>query len=226
MIAIGNFTFPKHTTLVQTNTIEAKSKVRKEIYVQSVLRKENIAELKRTLDELQKSVESFDRQQVPLSINTGRYYLGRRRSMQITPAASEPLAWIEFQVLTNDRYERSLILHRHEQNLYFGQAVFSLFGLGNWNAPLMLTLESSETLSGVQVSTANETFAITGPIDMSQPLTIDAENRQVISGETNLYAAANESFPAIVPGPNQVTVKVEPASAEVTCTVQYRDYWV
>ena len=183
-------------------------------------------ELERAMGELQEMMESFDLQQVPLSVHPGRFYLGRRRSLRITPAAMEPLAWVEFHALTDDRYERSLILHRHEQNLYFGQAMFSMFNLGNWIAPFVLTLESIESLNSIQVSAAGETFSINGPIDMTQPLLIDSESRQVTAGDENLYASANETFPVLVAGSNQVTVKVQPSSADVQCSVQYRDYWI
>ena len=79
MIAIGAFQFPERNTVLQVNLIEAKSKVRKEIQIQSLVQSESKTAHKDDLSKLQSAVEAFDRQQTALSLSRGRYYQGRRR---------------------------------------------------------------------------------------------------------------------------------------------------
>ncbi|MEW6233973.1 MAG: hypothetical protein AB1656_01170 [Candidatus Omnitrophota bacterium] len=226
MIAIGNFSFPEKTTSLQTAVIEAKSKVRREIRIQSLLRKENRETLQAALGELQASVEAFDRREADLSIHPGRYFYGRRRSLQIVPSPCDSLAFAELMVLTDDRYERGRILHNHDLEAYWGRADFALFNLGNWISPLKIALEFDGEASSLKITANENVFSLTNPYAAGQSLVIDSETRQtMLDGET-FHAAADQNYPFLAPGSNHLLIHIEPMSAKVRCSAQYRDVWV
>ncbi len=218
MISIGDFSFPPRTTTVQVYLIEAKSKVRKEIRILSMLEE--------PADELQKAVESFDRGEASLSIHPGRFYQGRRRKLHINPTLPPPLVWVDLLVLTNDRYERSSSLHTQSKYVSFGQADFELDNAGNWDAPISISIQPADPLLRVEILSGSDPFVINQSLTSGSILEIDSENRRVVVDGINCYSSANKEFPLLMPGSHLVTVQVEPADAEVLCTVRYRDFWI
>jgi len=226
VIAIGNFSFPENTTSLQTAVIEAKSKVRREIRIQSLLRKENREALQADLAELQANVEAFDRREADLSIHPGRYFYGRRRSLQIAPSPCDALAFAELLVLTDDRYERGRILHSHNLDAYWGRADFALFNLGNWISPLKMALVFESEVSSLQITANESVFSLTNSFVAGQSLVIDSETRQTLLDGETLHAAADQNYPFLAPGSNHLLIRIEPTSAKVHCSAQYRDVWV
>ncbi|MGC9329837.1 MAG: phage distal tail protein [Candidatus Hinthialibacter sp.] len=218
MITIGDFSFPERTTIAQVSVIEAKSKVRKEIRIQSML--------KGSLEPLRRAIEAFDRGDAALSLQAGRYYMGRRREFMAASNLPGGAAWVDFWVLTRDRYERSEALHAHVVEITTGQGDFSLFHLGNWTAPLCAVLHPSQTVEKIEITTAAEVFALEENIPAGGELIVDSETRQVFVDGENRRASAGLSFPHLTPGANAVTVQTRPAEAAATCTLQYRDRWV
>ncbi len=217
MISVGNFEFPKRSTIMQVNTIEAKSKVRKEIRIQSMIDK--------SMEMLENAVETFDQGETHLSLHPGRYYLGRRRSFRSASNLRGSRAWVEFTALTSDRYERSLSLHTHSLSGFFGRAALSLFNVGNWMAPLHISIKAIHAIQQVEICIGNRNYALDESIDKDQTLIIDSESRSLYKDEQNL-ARSMDDFPSLEVGTNQVTVQTQPSNAEFFCTIQYRDFWI
>lgn len=226
MIAIGSFQFPDHLTTTHLTIIEAKSKVRKEIRIQSLLRLNNPRLLEDTLNQFRGELESFDRQETELYLHQGRFYKGRQRHVQIVPSPDQSLAFIDLLVLTNDRYEWGSILHTHQQKLFNGQALFSLFNLGNWVTSPLITITPTETIESVQLKTLQEDFSLNQSIENGQTLIIDSETYSTKLDGNTIHSAINENYPVLLPGSNHITIRTQPTSAEVHCTIQYRDKWV
>jgi hypothetical protein len=226
MISVGNYSFPDNTTMLHVHEIEAKSKVRKEIRIQSLISRHNESALLNDLSSLRAAMESFDRQLATLSLSPGKYVCGRKRSFQIIPYPAEALAWIDLLILTNDRYERSVILHRHETEILAGRAVFPLFNRGNWLAPLRMTVIPANDISAIHVQTETSEFTLSTPITEGQIAIIDAENRSVLVGNNNAYSAGNEEFPFLQAGSNHLTISIEPSTVTAQCKIEYRDVWI
>lgn len=226
MITLGAFSFPPETTLLQVNQIEAKSKVRKEIRIRSLLAEVNETALQQRLSDLRAAVEYFDQQQAYLSLSPDRFYRGRQRFLQTMPFPQESIAWTELLILTHDRYERSLAQHQLSLVVQNGSADFTLTNQGNWPAPLYVSLTPSQLLTAVHLTFGETTFTVTAEIPADTALVIDTENRKVTLGEESLYAFSNEAFPSLVAGANSLSLQIEPSSSETYCTIQFRDYWV
>ncbi|MBN2326316.1 MAG: hypothetical protein JXR73_04115 [Candidatus Omnitrophica bacterium] len=218
MITIGDFSFPERTTIAQVSVIEAKSKVRKEIRIQSML--------KESPEALQRAIEAFDRGDASLSLQAGRYYMGRRRELLATSNLPGGATWVDFLVLTRDRYERSEAIHAHLVEITTGRGDFSLFNLGNWTAPLCAVLRPSQAVERFEITTASEVFALEETIPAGGELIVDSDARQVYVNGENRRASAGLSFPHLIQGANVVAVQTLPAEAAATCTLQYRDRWV
>ena len=226
MITIGDFRFPEAATECQVSVIEAKSKVRKEIQIRSLVRADSPWDLDLVLADLRHAVEAFDKQDAELSLHPGRYYHGRRREFHVTPVPAGLAAWIELMVLTLDRYERGTTLYSHESTVAFGQGRFSLFHRGNWLAPLFLTFEPDASLDRLQILTADDFLSLDETLPAGQAITADSEKRELLVQGRNRYSIANGRFPFLRPGINTLTVRFQPTSAKVRCVIQYRDYWV
>jgi len=217
MISVGNYEFPKPSTIIQVNTIEAKSKVRKEIRIQSMIDS--------STDMLENAVESFDQGETHLSLHPGRFYLGRRRSFCVAPNLRGSRTWVEFTALTNDRYERSLSLHTHSLSGFFGRAALSLFNVGNWIAPLHVSIKAIHAIEHLDITIGNRICELDESIGEGQTLIIDSESRSLFKDEKPL-ARSMDDFPSLELGVNQVAVQAQPSSAEFLCTIQYRDFWI
>ncbi len=226
MITLGDFQFPSSTTECQVSVIEAKSKVRKEIQIGSLLRADVKWDLDLALGDLRHAVEAFDKQDAALSLHSGRYYHGRRREFHVTPVPSGLVAWIELTALTLDRYERGMTLYTHEGTVSFGLGRFSLFNLGNWKAPLFLTFEPDAPLDRLQVQTSDDFLSLEENLPAGHVITTDSEKRELLVQGRNRYSIAHGCFPFLRPGINTLTVRFHPASAKVRCVIQYRDVWV
>ncbi len=226
MITLGTYSFPEDSTILQINEIEAKSKVRKEIRIQSLLSHHNYTALQNGLYAMQAALEAFDRQEVSLSLAAGRYFNGRKRHFKLIPCPNESLAWIDLLILTSDRYERSTILHSHESDTYAGQTIFPVFNMGNWLAPFQLSILPLQDLSKVTIQVDQVDLSIVADIPASQSLLVDTENRQVLLEGSNIYASANETFPVLQSGSNHVKVSIEPTEASAHCLIHFRDYWI
>ncbi len=226
MIKIGDFQFPGSATECQVSVIEAKSKVRKEIQIRSLLRADSSGDLDLALADLRHAVEAFDKQDAAVSLHPGRYYHGRRREFHVIPVPSGLAAWIELMILTLDRYERGLTLYTQESTAAFGQGRFSLFNRGNWQAPLFLTFEPDASLDRLQILTADDFLSLEETLPAGQVITVDSEKRELLVQGRNRYSLANGRFPFLRPGINALTVQFHPTSAKVRCVIRYRDYWV
>lgn len=219
MIAIGNFSFPESSTVAQVGLIEAKSKVRKEIRIRSMLRG--------SAEEFLHALEAFDRGEESLSIHSGRYYQGRRRELRITPNLPSSLCWVDVWILTDDRYERSSILHQHALDTVEGLATFELLNEGNWSTPLWITLQPAQMIQRIGiVGGEGEAFQMDESIPEGSTVVIDAENRLVTLDSENRFMTANQKFPYLAVGSHDVSIQVEPSDVPVHCVVSYRDTWI
>lgn len=226
MIALGNFTFPEKRTVARSRIVEAKSKVRREVQIQSLLREDDPVKLERQLAGLQEAVESFDRHQASLSLHPERYFMGRRRDFLISPLRNRPIAWVDLTVLTQDRFERSLALHQYEQDTVNGICSMALENKGNWESPLLIQLVPQQSLSKVVVTANGQALEIAAAIEAGDLLYIDAELRRVTLNDGNIYSAATGEFPFLPSGTGDVTVAVTPPQSTAHVTIQFRDYWV
>ncbi len=225
MVRIGSFIFPPKTTSVQLEMIEAKSKVRKQYRIQSLIRQKTPDQLRQTLEDFQSALEAFDRNENELSLHPGRYHHGRRRHLQIVPGPCQTIAFIDLTLLTSDRYERSLILHQHSMNTSYGQALFSLFQLGNWKAPLHAHIQTNASISSLRFQ-FDRLYTLAAEIDAGSTILIDPDLRKTTVNETPIQTSSDTEYPYLLPGSNQVIIQVEPKSASLFCQLHYRDRWV
>ncbi|MBD3266460.1 hypothetical protein GF373_07295 [bacterium] len=226
MISIGTFIFSKDSTLAHVSNIEAKSRVRKAIRIQSMLRGTTSDRVRRDAEELQSMVESFERGEATLSMNAGRYYDGRRREFHLTPCPDGTLAWVDLLVLTHDRYERSTTLHQQAATSIAGRIPLSLFSIGNWKCPLAIQLQADMDLTALRIESAEGVFSVNQAMPGGTPILINAENRLYKIGEETRQTESDAVFPYLHPGMNAVEIKTEPISAHVEAKTNYRDFWV
>jgi hypothetical protein len=224
MIAIGSFLFPVSTTMVQTGMVEAKSKVRKEIRIQSMLTNQKTT-LPQDVAHLREMVERLDRRDAVLSLEAGRFMYGRRRHFSVAVSPDESLAWVDLTVLSEDRYERSQTWHEHAINWQAGSAVFSVFNLGNWLAPCVICMQPPVALTRIAINDGERDYVLETDLDANKVLRIDSEQRQVtIDGEQTVLSL--DEYPMLSPGENTMTVSVVPEISATQCRLGFRDFWV
>lgn len=226
MIQIGDFIFPEKGTVIRNSLIEAKSKIRREIRLLTLLRGLDPVDFRQQLNLFQESVEAFDRREANLLLHPGRYHQGRRRELHVLPVKGKPLAWIDLLILTQDRFERSIDLHEHDFASTASQAMITPSHEGNWRSPFHLTLTPSEAITSLQVQTAEETFTANVRMEEGQSLVMDTGERTFTVDGVNNYNHIQKEFPFIQPGVYPVILQVEPVGVEFTGNLQFQAYWV
>lgn len=222
---IDGFQFPQRTSLSHMRMVEAKSKVRKEIRIRSLIRAASPSQLEHTLDRLRGAVERFDRGEATLSLQPGRYFQGRRRRFDIHPGARSLAAGVDLLVWTADRFERSETLHAVDGDTHEGVCRFALFNRGNWPAPLRIELEAASRIEQVTTHTGNEVFELNTPVNAGQRLTIDTEQRTAELDGVNVFEVCNQNFTSIAPGGNELIIELGDVTAKAACRVEFRDRW-
>lgn len=225
MIQIGDFVYPEHTT-ARVREIEAKSKTRKRIDIDTVLEAPAPTELQNRLNVLRRAIERFDIGEAHLVFNPGRFYLGRRRYWIAVPDPSGRVAWARLAVLSRDRFERGLELRQQILQMDGALVQFTLENAGNWASPPFFEIAPAQSIEGVSIEWDGGVFELTGPVQPGQTVAIDSENRLVqIDGDHRL-AQSNETFPMIEPGSHAFAISADPPGAEAQVTVNHRDVWV
>lgn len=226
MIALGSFSFPAGSTVCHLSMIEAKSKVRKEIRIQSMMQGHTRTILEEQMDIMRGMLEAFDRQEQHLSLQPGRYYMGRRREFHLSPCPDSPLAWVDLSILTEDRFERSLALHEHSFTWQGGTADISLLNQGNWRSPLFIQFNLQTPASRMQIVSPEGLFDVQEAMTAGSTVKIDSESRLVSLNDQNIVIPVEEPFPGLFPGINQLHFTVSPANVLGSIIVRYRDIWV
>lgn len=226
MIMLGSFSFPTNRTIVRLSMLEAKSKVRKEIRIQSMLQGHTRLALEEQVDLLRRMLEAFDRQEENLSLQSGRYYQGRRREFHLTPCPDSLMTWVDLTILTNDRFERSLLQHEYSSEWSGGAAELPILNQGNWKSPLSIQLTPQTPLSQIQLLSSEGLFTMQYAMDAGAVLNIEAESRLVSLNNINIPIPAEEPFPLLQPGLNHLCLTTVPEDAHGNITVRYRDCWV
>ncbi|MDX9752927.1 MAG: hypothetical protein RBU29_03150 [bacterium] len=226
MITLGSFTFPIAWTFYEITMIEAKSKVRKEIHLQSLLHEPTGAQMEAKVALARHMVEAFDRDEVSLSLTPGRYYEGRRREFLVVPGPGKRRAWLAMLLWTKDRFERSLTWHEQSQAAQAGRIEFSLVNAGNWRSPLWMRIAVESPISTLRVESAAGRLEIDVPLNPGQRLEIDTTlHLWAVDGQA-LPLQPDLPFPILNPGENTVSVVVTPVAASAQCTIRFQDYWV
>ncbi|MBI1389270.1 MAG: hypothetical protein GC154_12565 [bacterium] len=225
MIRLGEITLPDRDFTVQTATLEARSKVRKEIRLRGLIRGANLDEFQQRVESFRGAVEAFDRGEADLSLETGRFYLGRRRSFSIEPNLQARVAAVDLLIWTDDRYVRGETLFRIPARMYAGSAVIELFSQGNAEGwPRVIVITKTE-LQSLTIDSGRERFILTRTIGAEVETVIDSEKRTVTCGGENVFAACNETFPLSRPGANRFSVSADPSNAEADVVLEHRDVW-
>lgn len=226
MMRIGNFAFPPQRTTVQATTIEAKSKVRKEIRLRALLIDDLSDVHAERIAQLRAEIERFDRDQAAFSQHPGRYYTGRQRRVLIHSHPRKPLTWVDLTLLTHDRFERSQALHQTGGETDEGARTLHVWNRGNWPSPFTLILEAHSEIESLNAALGDETFTFGQAMQAGQTLVLDTEEPSVWLDQANAFAGGNQVFPQLAPGENSVEITLAPATAQAQCTLQFRDFWI
>jgi phage-related protein len=226
MITIGDYTFPEESTFFSCQQVEAKSKVRKSIRMQSMIRETNLDQLDETINLLRREVERFDRQETTVSVEAGRYYYGRRRECTIVPMEFSCMIWFECELFTLDRYERSIALYEFIQDTVNGICIFTCQNSGNWESPTLCTITNHDPIEQIAITIGDHVFSVNQSIEAEKTIVIDAEHRTVTVDGVNIFFAADEPFVFLQPGENEVQCQITPQTASSQVCLEYRDFWI
>src|SRR3970040_132329 len=99
MSRIGTFEFPP-TTIVDSQTEFVLGRVRRVLRLTTFLtRYSSKAEFRQAMADLEKEIEHFDLGETDLSVNSGRFFKGRRRKWSLTQDEGRCLAVGELEIL-------------------------------------------------------------------------------------------------------------------------------
>ena len=226
MVEIGSFCFPKDTTFWKSVTLEALSKERREITIESVISAVgNPLETERQLEALQKELESFDRGEAHFSVHFKRYFEGRRREFSVTPSRNGDAVKIHLVILTLDRFERSEEIHTQTIDLQPPTNTARILNRGNHSSPPCLLIQPSSPIEGFYIDVGSETLTYNGIINSGDILHIDCENLKAILNDTVIVTHYIDSFPLLPPGWSDVTINGV-GDQYGTCEISHRDLWV
>lgn len=226
MIRVGAFAFPQESTEVETRTIEAKSKVRKEVRIQSVIGRRWGLSVDEQLTEMQASLERFDRNEATLSIHPGRFYRGRQRHYQCHATPEADMAWIDLTFLTADRMERSERVHTCSVALEAGEAMVSLYQQGNWPSPARIVIACDERMEAFVLRNGDEEFRVAVELEAGDVLDIRGEDRSLFRNGERFLTDVQGAFPEVRPGVQPWIVGAEPGGAAGQVRIEYHDVWV
>lgn len=226
MIRLGSFVFPQGSTEVQSRTVEAKSRVRKEIRIQSVISEQPGQGVDEQIGLLQRNLERFDRNDERLSIHPGRFHEGRQRHYQCHPSPDDKLAWLDLTFLTADRMERSERLHACTAEIETGIVQISMVNQGNWDAPTRIEITANDPLQSIRFQTGYDPATLTLDLSADERLIVDGMQRTITQDAQNRYETLDGPFPTLQPGYNTWLVSVEPTAADVSIRIEYHDVWI
>ncbi len=226
MICIGTFTFPERTTTWRSIIIEALSKERREIILDSLLLEADCPlGVQRRLDELREEIERFDRGQANLSLHENRFFEGRRRELKIAPSPREDAARVQLRILTLDRFERSTELHTHSADLQPPTNTVRLLNRGNHATPPLITIQPSGTIESFTLNIDAAELTYEGGLGSGDRLSLDSEANTALLNDTENVTHLVDQFPWLDSGWNRAAVVVSGA-ANGLMQIEYRDLWV
>lgn len=226
MISIGSFVFPHDRTFYEVKMIEAKSKVRKEIHITSLLDGCGETSLQDQIARLQSSVEAYDRRQARLSLHGGRYYEGRRRVLEVLPDVQHQLAFVKLISLTSDRFERSNAIHMIDSEIFFGYLSQSIWNAGNWQTSPRIEIIPDVDVTNISIKNGDCEFLLNHDIPANTPITINTNDRNVIVGTNNIHVSSDARFPVLHAEQNSLEFQLTPTTANATVKIQCQDVWV
>lgn len=226
MISIGSFQFPQDRTFYEVKLIEAKSKVRKEIHITTLLDESEVSPLQDQLELLQGCVEAYDRGQAQLSLNSGRYYKGRRRELNVLPDMPHQLAFVKFISLTDDRFERSSAVHVVENNIVNGILTQSVYNNGNWQSSPTIIIVPDEDITDLSIKNEDNEFQLNYAIPANTQVIINSHDRSVFLDTQGLLTGSDVEYPQLNTGSNSFEFSLTPNTANASVQIKYQDIWV
>ena len=215
MVSLGGFIFPEKRTVVQIRTREVLSRVRKEIEVHSVFTHyADLDALKGDLEAMEGELEKFDRGEVQLSIHEGRFFTGRRRDLQRQVEPQCLVAAISLSVLTDDRFERSVVERQENLTLTQSGESIAISQAGNAPAFARFNLAAGNTLIEPQIDDGVRSIRFEDTLNAGETLELDSDQRTAVkNGTENVLHLMNGKFPLLSPGSATIT------SEAVTATI-------
>jgi len=229
MASIGAFTFPARRTAVDVQTSLVEGRTRKIIRVDTILLGSgSLADFLTEVSNLEAEVEKLDRGEATLSVTAGRYYGGRRLSVQRTLDEAARFAAFEIRLLTEDRYERSLDLHEATKVLTASGDTLIVDHAGNTLARPELTLTAVGNLVRPTLSDGERSIVYEDTLAAGGSLVFDSDlQTALLNGTQNVLPKTSGSFPLLSPGNTTITYTDDPTSSHSgTLLVRFRDLWV
>ena len=229
MITVGSFQFSEDKAFSEVRVVEALSRVRKEITIHALLdgfQDENA--LFQAVEKLEKELEKMDQGEESISLKTGRYYTGKRRDYVRLVHEKLGLATVKLVVLTEDRYERSSIVHSTVFSSLNNGWEWDIHPNGNWKSWPVLNLEAGSEMTNPRVDDGSRVFSYNGNLNTGDYLIIDSENHTVKKNDTeNVLNDVSGEFPLLEPGGTSLVCSFDGGGSPTgTMTVTYRDIWV
>ena len=196
MVAIGSYTFPEHSTAVDIQSRFIDGKLKKIIRIDAlVLGSGNAVDFLADIEDLEGEIEKFDRGEADLSITSGRTYKGIRLALQRTLDRESKFAAFEILLLTEDRFERSSVLHEEDKTITASGDTLVVSQAGNVYAFPEITLTATEDLVHPVLSDGTRGLTYNGTIPAGSVLVIDADAKTAtLDGDTTRFRKSRALF--------------------------------
>jgi hypothetical protein len=227
MARIGNFQLPVETTLIDSRTEFVLGRVRRIVRITSVLNRYSTRAAFQSANEaLEAEIERFDRGETDLSINPGRFLLGRRRKYEATRDDERCLAAFTLEVLGDNRFERSETLHSFTAAITGSPTVLNLPTGGNWPSLPRIVFSTAVNCSNPAFATSGGSLTVQQIFSGGAILELDSEERTALSGTTNLLSSVTGDFVELPPGGATLTCSDGSPTHSGSIQVFWRDRWV
>ncbi len=226
MIRIGSYNLPLVTTTVDSRVEYVLGRVRRVIQITSVLSQfASRVAFQSALEGLSREIERFDRGEVEISLQSGRYLSGRRRKHKVEVDEERCLAVMSLEVLADDRFEHGPLCF-HSETITSSPHSFLVISSGNWNA--LPQIQYNPTCPVTYPHFFDGTRQITVYLEMnaSDVLVLDSTKHSItLNGESVLQAAQGD-FVELSPGTTSLLCSDAGSVHTASLYLFWHDRWV
>jgi phage-related protein len=226
MIRIGSFNLPQVTTTADSRVEYVLGRVRRVIQITSVLNQfANREVFQSAIESLSREIERFDRGEVEISLQPGRFLRGRRKKHKVEVDEERCLAVMSLEVIADDRFEHSS-LRFHSETITGSPQTFSVVSNGNWNALPQIQYNPTCPVSFTNFYDGTRQMTVIQEMNAPDVLIIDSAKRSVTLNGENVLHMTQGDFVELAPGTTHLVYGDAGSVHTASLYLFWQDRWV
>lgn len=226
MVRIGGYNLPQVTTTVDSRVEYVLGRVRRVIQITAVLSQfTSRAAFQSALQSLSREIERFDRGEVEVSLQPGRYLSGRRRKQKMEVDEEKCLAVLSLEVLADDRFEHGS-LRFHSEAITTSPHSFQVVSNGNWNVLPQIQYTPNCPVTYPLFSDGTHQMTVFLEMSSAEVLILDSVKRSITLNGENVLHVAQGDFVELSPGTTHLVYSDAGSVHTASLYLFWQDRWV